>query len=157
MSHFLNPCLHARILIGLLPILLTCLPDCLPPVSFWHSSLSICQSRLPAFLPFFLSFSLLSPYLSYCHVAPYACLSAYLFPALLISGIYPCLSTCIPAFLPACPFACPPACPCSLSTKRCPEAEFLDVIGTKALTVFPCYLQSPLLTYFTLPPPPDQK
>jgi hypothetical protein len=39
-----------------------------------------------------------------------------------------------------------------------PEAEFLDVIGTKALTVFPpCYSQSPPLTDFTPTPLLEQE
>ncbi len=39
------------------------------------------------------------------------------------------------------------------------ETEFLDVIGTKVLRVFllAIYSQSPLLTDFTTPPPPQQK
>jgi hypothetical protein len=42
---------------------------------------------------------------------------------------------------------------------RTPEAEFLDVIGTKVSRVYPpCYSQSPLLKDFTpLPPPLEQK
>ncbi len=141
------------------------LPDCLSPFSQspfdTPPCLSACPAAcvfasLPAFLPFFLSFSLLSC-LSHCYVSPYPRMSPYLFPALPISGIYPCLSICIPAFLHACPFACPTACACSLSTRRCPEAEFLDVTGTKALRP-PCYLESHQRTDFTLhhPPPPSK-
>jgi hypothetical protein len=52
-----------------------------------------------------------------------------------------------------------PCCPYMLkqTASEKPEAEFLDVIGTKVLRVPPCYSQSPLLMDLTPTPPPPSK
>ncbi len=137
LRHFYASPLACPCLPSSCPIFLNLLSPCLYPywppshstnLSPWLSRSSILSTLLPVSLP----------------VPLPASLPAFLSFFLSFSLLSPCLPLCLSP------------CPCSLSTRRCPEAEFLDVTETKALRP-PCYLESPQITDLTLlfiPPPP---